>query len=181
MYRSRHKHLATAKQSLSPPQFWISNNRNLTGLCGLCSFRLILWDPMDCSPPGSFVHGILQARILEWARISSSRGSSPPTVEPESLASPALQVDCLPLALPGELSIGLAWAVWLPQSSHLGMRDAAWKRLTHKIAAGLPWVDEQNKVSSTTSGQTREVSQPYCPHLIFQATEALICPRARRH
>ena len=37
-----------------------------------------LWDPMDCSPPGSSVHGILQARILEWVAISSSRGSSPP-------------------------------------------------------------------------------------------------------
>ena len=31
---------------------------------------------MDCSPPGSSVHGILQARILEWVAISSSRGSS---------------------------------------------------------------------------------------------------------
>ena len=31
-----------------------------------------------CSPPGSSVHGILQARILEWIAISSSRGSSPP-------------------------------------------------------------------------------------------------------
>ena len=37
-----------------------------------------LSDPMDCSPPGSSVHGILQARILEWAAISSSRGSSQP-------------------------------------------------------------------------------------------------------
>ena len=27
---------------------------------------LTLWDPMDYSPPGSFVHGILQARIVEW-------------------------------------------------------------------------------------------------------------------
>ena len=35
-----------------------------------------LCNPMDCSPPGSSVHGILQARILEWAAISSSRGSS---------------------------------------------------------------------------------------------------------
>ena len=34
--------------------------------------------PMDCSPPGSSVHGILQARILEWAAISFSRGSSWP-------------------------------------------------------------------------------------------------------
>ena len=32
-----------------------------------------LYDPMDCSPPGSFVHGILQARILEWVVIPFSR------------------------------------------------------------------------------------------------------------
>ena len=37
-----------------------------------------LCDPMDCSLPGSSVHGILQARILEWFAISSSRGSSRP-------------------------------------------------------------------------------------------------------
>ena len=35
-------------------------------------------NPMDCSPPGSFVHGILQARIVEWFAISFSRGSSWP-------------------------------------------------------------------------------------------------------
>ena len=34
------------------------------------------WHPMDCSPPGSSVHGISQARILEWVAISFSRGSS---------------------------------------------------------------------------------------------------------
>ena len=39
---------------------------------------LTLCDPMDCSPPGSSLHGILQARILEWVAISSSRGSSRP-------------------------------------------------------------------------------------------------------
>ena len=38
---------------------------------------LTLCDRMDRSPPGSSVHGILQARILEWVAISSSRGSSP--------------------------------------------------------------------------------------------------------
>ena len=48
---------------------------NLTSLCAqLC---LTLGDLLDCSPPGSSVHGILQARILEWVAISSSRGSSP--------------------------------------------------------------------------------------------------------
>ena len=35
-------------------------------------------DPMDCGPPGSSVHEIFQARILEWAAISSSRRSSVP-------------------------------------------------------------------------------------------------------
>ena len=37
-----------------------------------------LCDPMGCSPPGSSVHGILQARILEWVAMPSSRGSSQP-------------------------------------------------------------------------------------------------------
>ena len=40
--------------------------------------RARLWDPLDCGPPGSSVHGISQARILEWISISFSRGSSRP-------------------------------------------------------------------------------------------------------
>ena len=39
---------------------------------------LTLCDPTDCSPPGSSVHGILQARIVEWAAIPFCRGSSQP-------------------------------------------------------------------------------------------------------
>ena len=39
---------------------------------------LILGNPMDCTPPGSSVHRILQARILEWVAIHSSRGSFRP-------------------------------------------------------------------------------------------------------
>ena len=47
-------------------------------LCGECSVMLeSLW-PMDCSLPGSSVHRISQARTLEWAAISSSRGTSQP-------------------------------------------------------------------------------------------------------
>ena len=37
---------------------------------------LILGDPVHCSWPGSFVHEVLQARILEWVAMPSSRGSS---------------------------------------------------------------------------------------------------------
>ena len=39
---------------------------------------LTLCDPMDCSLPGSSVHGIYQARVLEWIAASFSRGSSVP-------------------------------------------------------------------------------------------------------
>ena len=38
----------------------------------VAQLRLTLWDPMDCSPPGSSVHGILQARILEWVAMPFS-------------------------------------------------------------------------------------------------------------
>ena len=38
---------------------------------------LTLFDPMDYSPPDSSAHGILQARILGWVAMPSSRGSSP--------------------------------------------------------------------------------------------------------
>ena len=34
---------------------------------------LTLSDPMDCSPPGSSVHGILQARVLEWVAVAFSK------------------------------------------------------------------------------------------------------------
>ena len=53
---------------------------------------------MDCSLPGYSVHGILQARILEWVAMPSSRGSSDPGIEPVSLVSPALVMGSLPLA-----------------------------------------------------------------------------------
>ena len=45
---------------------------------------------MDCSLPGSSVHGIFQARILEWVAVSRSRDLPHPGTESTSLMSPAL-------------------------------------------------------------------------------------------
>ena len=56
--------------------------------CSVAKLCLTLCDPMDCSPPGSPVHGILQARILEWGAISFSRRSSYPGIEPTAPVSP---------------------------------------------------------------------------------------------
>ena len=60
---------------------------------------------MDCSPPGSSVSGILQARMLQWVSISSSRGSSRPRDRSPFCftagRSPASQADPLQRSLPG--------------------------------------------------------------------------------
>ena len=47
-------------------------------VCLVTQSCLTLFEPTDCSPPGSSIHGILQARILEWITVPSSRGSSQP-------------------------------------------------------------------------------------------------------
>ena len=66
---------------LGPPERPWGNNIILRKCC--LHAKLLQWcptlcDPVDCSPPGSSVHGILQARILEWVAMPSSRGSSQP-------------------------------------------------------------------------------------------------------
>ena len=69
--------------------------------CHLCSVAWscpTLCNPIDCSPPGFSVHGILQARILEWVAILLSRDLPNPGIEPRS---PALQEDSLPSEPPG--------------------------------------------------------------------------------
>ena len=61
-----------------PPDAWaiIWMFSDCAVLCLVAQSCPTLWDSMDCSPPGSSVHGILQARILEWVAMPSSRGSS---------------------------------------------------------------------------------------------------------
>ena len=71
--------------------------------CVLYQSCLTLCDPMHCSPPGSSVHGIFPARILEWVATSFSRGSSQPRDRTRiSCISWHWQEDSLPLAPPGK-------------------------------------------------------------------------------
>ena len=62
-------------------------------VCAQSLSHVRLCNPMDYSPPGSSVHGILQARILEWLPCPSPGGLPNPGIEPRS---PALQADSLP-------------------------------------------------------------------------------------
>ena len=61
-----------------------------------------LCNPVDCSPSGSSVHGILWARILEWVAISFSRDLPDPGIKPRS---PALQADALTSEPPGKAQL----------------------------------------------------------------------------
>ena len=77
---------------------WITEYYNQRGGKPLCMYIVVyslshdqlFCNPMDCSPPDFSVHGISQARILEWVAISSARGSSNPRMELMSLLPPAL-------------------------------------------------------------------------------------------
>ena len=85
--------------SNSQSDHWVAHlmppNRKQVGTGGcMCAQSLQLCpthcNPMDCSPPGSSVRGILQARIPEWVAMPFSRGSSWPRDWTVSLTSPAL-------------------------------------------------------------------------------------------
>ena len=77
-----------------------------------------LCDPMDCSLPGSSVHGILQARILEWVAISFSRGSSRPR---DRTWVSCTGVRCFNLWATRE-ALRTPWTVWK------GKKIGYWKR-----------------------------------------------------
>ena len=95
-----------------------------------------LCDPMDCSPPGSSVHGILQARILEWVAIPFSRGSSWPRDQ--------TWVSC---------TAGRFFTVWVTRETHI---IPEWNRTTHALSLGQ---------SMGFKSFREEGTQPSCLHL----------------
>ena len=81
---------STSQVTITPRPHSSTSSRNMSLVAQVCPS---LCDPMDCSPPGSSAHGILQARILEWVAICFSRGDHlHPGVKPRSSA---LQADSL--------------------------------------------------------------------------------------
>ena len=89
-----------------------------------------LFDPMDCSLPGSSIHGIFQARVLEWVAIGFSRGSSRLR---DWTRVPTLQADALPSKPPGKplsaiyvpaIDITCEWA--LQSAAHINVVLICW-------------------------------------------------------
>ena len=89
-----------------------------------------LCDSMDCSPPGSSVHGILPARILEWVAMPFSRGS----FRPRNLSDPDIQ-HCRQilyhLSYLGILQLGVKGPMHIP--------DVAVSRASHKDGVQRAW------------------------------------------
>ena len=79
---------------------------HICAVCLVAKLCLTLCDPMDCSPPGFSVHGILQERLLEWVTMPSSKGSSQPRDQTSDLLCLLhWQVGSLPLVPPGKPSV----------------------------------------------------------------------------
>ena len=89
---------------------------------------LALCDPIDCSLPGSSVHGILRVRILECVAISFSRGSSWPR-------SPILQADSLPL---GKCYV----LAYVPLNSYLEVSNFQWDAIWRWEVMRFKWDQE---------------------------------------
>ena len=82
-----------------------------------------LWNPMNCSPTGSSVCGIFQARILEWAAISPSKGSSQPRDQ--------TRVSCIPHM---GRRILYYWATWeAPHKPNLNINLSIYNILQHRV------------------------------------------------
>ena len=89
-------------------------------LFSVLSHAQLFCDPKDCSPPGSSVRGIFQARILEWVAISFSRGSSHLR---DWTASPALAGGFFVTEPPGSLPDRIPGSKWLKQQRKLLARE----------------------------------------------------------
>ena len=71
-----HNPCAISKSSAITVPLQVRENQMLGQYLPSCFIRAHLCDPMDCSLPGTSVHGILQARILKWVAMASCKGSS---------------------------------------------------------------------------------------------------------
>ena len=92
-------------------------------MCVCTQLCLTLYDPMDYSLPGSSVHGMSQARILEWVAMPFARGSSNPGIKLASLVSPVLAGRFFITSATWEALIGCVYKY----------KEIYFKELVHKI------------------------------------------------
>ena len=97
-----------------------------------------LCDPMDCSLPGSSLHGILQARVLEWVAISFSGGSSG--------HRDRTQVFCIP---------GRRFNLWATREGHTHPYQMIYQRKERRVGSDLNVL--HNMINGTPGKQTNDI------------------------
>ena len=115
---------------------------------------LTLCDAMDCSLPIFSIHGIFQARVLEWVAISFSRGSSGST-QGSNPGLPCCRQMILPSELPGMSNICVHTYTHIPWRGHGSplqysclenlMDRGAWWATVHGVAKSQTWLKQLSK------------------------------------
>ena len=130
-----------------------------------------LCDPVDYSPPGSSVHGISQARILEWVAIAFSRGSSWPR---DWTPAPALAGRFFTTEPPGKPSVYMTedWIGW-PWSSIPVLRHCHWKNADYSMLWDIMASIEEIHLSDLQFSHLKSIGAGL---VIFKDTSAVYNP-----
>ena len=131
---------------------WCFMHASVVLPCLVTQSRLILCDPMDCSPPGSSVPGIFQAKILEQVAISFSRGSPDLGIELPSPVSPALQANSLSTEPLGFGGISFS-------SPFILIFHSLFQHLRCSIAKGSSWIHEHTHTRQSYATLKRRVEK----------------------
>ena len=136
---------------------WCVWNATLLQLCP------ILCDPMDCSPTGSSVHGILQERILEWVTMPSSSGSSllRDRTHISNVSCIGWQLSYLPLALHGKAVVGTTQVVKDIQFSSVQSLSRVW--LCNAMNHSMPGLPVHHQLPEYTQTHVHQVSNAIPP------------------
>ena len=97
------------------PNHWIA--KVCVCACVYAQLCLTLCDPINCRQPGSYVHGILQERILELVTISTPGDLPDPGIKPASLASPAFVGRFFTIVPPGKPGLSRNSHNWLSKKA----------------------------------------------------------------
>ena len=113
-------------------------------VCSVAQLCLTLCDPMDCNPPGSSVHGILQARILKWVAIPVSMESSWPMGQ--------TRVSCLEYTLSNMVTHVSVVRLWRKKITKYLINPNLWEKAmaphSSTLAWKIPWMEEPGGLQS---------------------------------
>ena len=134
VFETLNRNIYKLNLAISSESIKISQIYNIHALSLFSQSFPTVCDPVDCSPPGSFLHGVLQARILEWVAVTSSRASFRSRDRIAIFWSPALAGGFFTTSTPGKpvcaeqhcrvtqsLSCGLSELT--PNVQRTGLRD----------------------------------------------------------